>query len=207
MEGDISKVGLPSVSRETNDRLSDYVGMIQKWNKSINLISPLSASEIWSRHILDSAQLLGHRLSDQDHWVDLGSGGGLPALVLAILAKGQALSMRFTLVESDRRKSVFLSQVVRELALPASIICSRIESVPPLKANIVSARALASLEKLCSWTHPHLHPSGRAVFPKGAKFCDEIESARRSWQFDLSEVPSITDNGAKILILENIQHA
>lgn len=202
-----SPFDLSNVSRETNHMLATYVAMIEKWNRSINLISTTTEAIIWTRHIHDSAQLFAYRKTDEDHWVDFGSGGGLPAVVLAILARGMNLSMRFTLVESDRRKAVFLTQVTRELDLPVTTICARIEDTEPLMADVVSARAVAALDQLCAWSHPHLAQKGRAVFPKGAKFSDEIDNARIRWVFDLSEFPSATDPDAKVLILENIRHA
>lgn len=198
--------GLSDVSRETNEQLSHFVAMIKKWNRSINLVSPTTLDDIWDRHIADSAQLLAHRRTDHDLWVDFGSGGGLPALVLAILAKGNGLEVTFRLVESDQRKAVFLNQVIRELGLVASVLCDRVENLRPLGANIVSARAVASLEVLCGWAQRHLVPGGRAIFPKGIRSSEEVLVARRQWAFDIIEVPSMTDAGAKVLILENICH-
>jgi 16S rRNA (guanine527-N7)-methyltransferase len=180
--------------------------LIQKWNKSINLVSAASIEGIWDRHIRDSAQLFQHRKSDVGHWVDIGSGGGLPGIVLSILAKGKQLPIRFTLVESDRRKSIFLDQAIRELDLDTAVICSRIEAVPPLQADIVSARALADLATLCSMAKRHLNPGGRAVFPKGLKSNEEILVARTQWAFDLLEAPSVTDDRATVLILESIRN-
>jgi 16S rRNA (guanine527-N7)-methyltransferase len=198
--------GLKDVSRETLEQLSCFVSLVKKWNKSINLVSPSTIDDIWNRHILDCAQLFEFRKSDADHWVDLGSGGGLPGLVLAIMAQGLGGQMKFSLVESDRRKSVFLAVTAKQMNLNVTVHCERIENLAPLGADVVSARAVAGLDTLCSWATRHLAPSGCAVFAKGARSAEEVVMARKNWTFDITEKPSYTEKEAKILILENIRH-
>lgn len=192
------------VSRETFDRLQVFQALVLKWNPTVNLISRASAAQIWDRHILDSAQIAFLANPPVSHWADLGSGGGFPALVLAIIARERFPGSRFTLVESDARKSAFLAQAVRTLDLPAQIAVSRIESTPPLGADILTARALAPLETLLSYAHRHLRPEGAAYFPKGTSHAQEIAVARRQWRFDLSVHISRTDSNAAILKVTGI---
>lgn len=195
-----------NVSRETFEKLEAYVDLVLKWNPRINLVSKSSADQIHDRHITDSVQLAEGIESEVDLWADLGSGGGFPGLVLAILSAEKPLARRFILVESDARKSAFLAQVTRLLDLPVTIKTERIEKLAPLDANVLSARALASLNELCGFADRHLLSDGRAVFPKGATFQHEIEEAKASWSFDLAIKPSVTNPDSAILHLWNIKH-
>ncbi|MFC3613472.1 16S rRNA (guanine(527)-N(7))-methyltransferase RsmG [Lutimaribacter marinistellae] len=195
--------GLPNVSRETNDKLRTFVALVEKWNPRINLVSRISLEEIWSRHVADSAQL--YELSEgTGHWVDIGSGGGFPGIVCAILAEQDDRFDRFTLVESDTRKSTFLRTAIRECGLKANVLNKRIESLPKLEANVLSARALADLDGLLKFSVLHLRPDGLALFPKGARWRKEVELARQSWNFDHEAVKSKTEAQAVILKLKGI---
>ena len=194
------------VSRETSEKLASYVALIQKWNKAINLISRSSEADIWQRHIADSAQLAQHLPSGPRLWLDLGSGAGLPGIVLAIIAAEVAPSLRFELVEVDQRKATFLRQVSRELGLNVTVLTERIEALTPRLADVVSARALASLSDLCNFAERHLDADGIAVFLKGAGAEAEIEVARRKWSFNLESFPSKTSADALVLKLKKIRH-
>lgn len=194
------------VSRETLEKLDLFMSLVEKWNAAINLVAPGSLPGAWDRHVLDSAQifmLAPHPV----HWVDIGSGGGFPGLVVAILAAAKRPDMRVTLIESDRRKSTFLSQAARELDLRVSVLTDRAESVSPLAADIVSARALAALTDLCWLAHRHLAPHGMAIFPKGASAETELAEARRNWMFDAELIPSYTDPLARVIKMTNLRHA
>lgn len=195
-----------SVSRETEQLLLHFVELVTKWTKRINLVSAQSLSDIWSRHVLDSAQLYVLSPKSTQHWADLGSGAGFPGIVVSLLALGQNRPLRVTLLESDQRKATFLRAAARELGIAPHIIAARIEHVPSLQADIVSARALAALPLLLGYAHLHLHPSGLALYPKGRSVADEIALARADWHFDLVATPSITDPAAQILQIENIAH-
>ena len=141
-----------SVSRETNRRLNAYTDVLIKWNRSINLVAPSTINSIHHRHISDSAQLYTLAEPTDGRWLDLGSGGGLPGVVIAIMAAGT--NVEFELVESDTRKAAFLRTVARELSLPnLAITAKRIESLPTGDHQFVSARALAPLKALL----PHIH--------------------------------------------------
>lgn len=195
------------VSRETFDRLTALTALLQKWNPAINLVAKSTVAEAWDRHILDSAQLYRLAPSQLHHWADLGSGGGFPGLVIAILAQEKDPGCRITLVESDQRKATFLRQAARELGLlKVTVLAERIEALSPLAADVLSARALAALPQLCHFALRHLSPTGLALFPKGAQHLDEVAQARHDWHFDLSTFPSDTDPAAVVLAMKAIQH-
>ncbi|SMR82532.1 16S rRNA (guanine527-N7)-methyltransferase [Aliiroseovarius halocynthiae] len=192
------------VSRETFERLEAYVALMKKWNPAINLVAPSTISQIWSRHILDSAQIYGLVPEDHNIWCDLGSGGGLPAVVVAIMAKDQHPDARVVCIESDVRKSTFLRTVARELDLTLSVSSERIEKADPQGADVLSARALAPLNKLCGFAERHLKPGGVAIFPKGENYRHEIQEALENWSFQLDTYPSKTHPDAFVLKIGEI---
>lgn len=198
------------VSRETYADLQAYAGLLEKWNPAVNLVSKTGMVELWHRHILDSAQifpLMAEPASKAQLWCDLGSGGGLPGLVVAIQAKHAQPDLKVILVESDRRKGVFLAEVARNLRLNVTVLSRRIDDVPPLAADILSARGLASLALLCGFADRHLREGGAAIFPKGAMAAAEISAAESVWDFKLTSHTSQTDSSAQILVLEDIHRA
>ncbi|MES0825540.1 16S rRNA (guanine(527)-N(7))-methyltransferase RsmG [Ruegeria sp. SCP11] len=191
------------VSRETLGRLETYVSLVQRWNPKINLVSRRSLEDIWSRHILDSVQV--YRCVDGfQNWVDLGSGGGFPGMVCAIMAVEEAPDAQFTFVESDQRKSAFLRNVARECGARCTVISRRIEEVDPLNADILSARALAELRILLSFCDRHLSEQGTALLPKGANWKKELEGAREEWNFDCEPITSLTEPQAVILRIKGV---
>lgn len=192
------------VSRETFERLEAYVALMKKWNTAINLVSPNTISEIWTRHILDSAQIYGLAPDNPYIWCDLGSGGGLPALVVAIMAKEANPDLTVTCIESDLRKATFLRTVARELALNLSVRSERIENAKPQSADVLSARALAPLDALCGFAMRHLKPDGVAIFPKGENYRQELQEALENWTFHLDTYPSKTHPNAVILKIEGL---
>ena len=192
------------VSRETIARIEEFQALVLKWTKKINLIAPSTATDVWQRHIVDSAQLYRHVDHDYKLWVDIGSGGGFPGIVLACLAKELRPDATFVLIESDQRKSTFLRTAARELALPVTAISKRIEEAPAQNADVISARALGSLDQLLHFSAPHLKSDGICAFQKGRTHQTEIVAARANWQFELEAHQSITDSEAAILILKDI---
>ena len=194
------------VSRETLDRLHTLSALLGKWNPAINLVAKSTVSQTWDRHILDSAQLFNLAPADATHWVDMGSGGGFPGLVIACLAADLRPQLAVTLIESDQRKATFLRQASRDLGLNPTILCARIESADPQKADILSARALAALPALLGMAARHLASDGLALFPKGATWRQEVEQARKDWHFDVTPHPSPTDPQGAVLALKAIHH-
>ncbi|MBY8976407.1 16S rRNA (guanine(527)-N(7))-methyltransferase RsmG [Rhodobacteraceae bacterium NNCM2] len=188
-----------SVSRETIERLAAYEALLLRWTKRINLISRNTVEAAWQRHIVDSAQIFP--LADENWriWVDLGSGGGLPGLVVAILAKELIPEGQVHLVESDLRKSVFLETVKRELDLNVTVHQTRIEDVQPFEADIVSARALASVSRLLPLSQPFCGTDTRVLLMKGAGLDSELTEAEQHWHIEADQIPSVTDPSARIL--------
>lgn len=200
----LSRLRGRDVSRETFDRLAGFVGVLEKWNARINLVSSASLKEVWTRHILDSLQLFDHADARCGHWADLGCGGGFPGLVVALAARTEAPDLRVSLVESDKRKAAFLAAVLRETGATASVHPARIETLPPLAADVVSARALAPLDTLIAYAARHMSPKGKAFFPKGRNCKAELTEALASWRFRYQKHPSKTDSQAVILQIEDI---
>lgn len=193
------------VSRETLADLDAYATLLRKWNPSINLVARSTLPQIWTRHFLDSAQVYDLADGESGLWADIGTGGGFPGLVAAILAKHEGRDLTFVLVEADKRKATFLRQVGAQLNLPVTVLAERIESVHPLRARILSARALAPLSRLLSHAERHLHPDGTALFQKGAAYRKELAEALENWTFRREEYPSTTDASAVVLKLGEIQ--
>ena len=195
---------LPDVSRETIERLELYAALLKKWNPSINLVSKASLADLWLRHILDSVQIFEMADHPVDHWVDLGSGGGFPGLVMAIMAAETGSPARVTLVESDARKCTFLRTVIRETGTRADIINDRIENAAPLEADILSARALSDLTTLLHYADRHLKQTGLAIFPKGETWKKELEEAQAKWCFQYEFAQSKTEAGPVILRISGV---
>lgn len=196
-----------NVSRETLKRLSLYETLLRKWNPAINLVSNGTLKDLWTRHFLDSAQLFNVASLSEGRWVDLGSGGGFPGLVIAILSSEMAPGIQVTLVESDLRKSAFLSTVAREIGLNVLVRSERIERLEPMDADVLSARALASLPRLLEFAQLHLKSSGTALFPKGATWRDEVALARTHWVFNVDSIPSLTDPTSVVLKIQGVSRA
>ena len=196
-----------NVSRETIEGLEHFAALIEKWTAKINLISKGSLSDLWDRHILDSAQLLKICPRNIHNWLDLGSGGGLPGVVVAILAKELIPMLTMTMVESDKRKSVFLRTAIRELDLNATVLNARIEKLPPERADVISARALAELDVLLALAEPHLTKNTVCLFQKGEKWEKELSKAQQSWSFQCDITKSKTQSGAIILKLGEVTRA
>ena len=193
------------VSRETSDRLDAYQDLIRKWNPRINLVAPSTLDDLKKRHIDDCLQLAAQVSTVSGSWVDLGSGGGLPGIVVAIALADQNLSI--TLIESDQRKSAFLRTAIRELDLNnAQILTARIEQAAPQNADYLSARALAPLPRLMPYLVRHLGANGQAWLMKGQRWQDEVDEARQAWAFDVESYESVTQSGAAILKISGVTH-
>jgi len=192
------------VSRETHQRLTLYAELLRQWTARINLVARSTLPDLWTRHFADSAQLYRLAPHPVDHWVDLGSGGGFPGLVIAILGMEAGSPARVTLVESDMRKAAFLATVIRQTGAPATVIARRAETLKPLGADVLSARALASLPVLLGHAERHLAPSGTALFPKGVSWEKECVAARDKWKFDARVATSETDDGAVVMSIKGV---
>lgn len=189
-----------NVSRETIASFATYVALLLKWNPTINLIGPSTENDIWERHIIDSLQL-AQWIPESHRILDLGSGGGLPGIPLAILG------YNVTMVESDQRKCIFLQEAIRTLGIGerTRILNTRIESLPEETYETISARALASLSELCAHAYPHMGINAQCLFPKGERYRMEIEDARMKWDFHSHEHSSASHSQSIVLQLTDLQ--
>ena len=187
------------VSRETIEMLEHFVELTLKWSPRINLISKSTHSVIWSRHIADSLQIVPLISGSPTSWLDLGSGGGFPGVVAAICLKPSVPECRFTLVDSDSRKGVFLKTVARELDLNMEVLSDRIQDIVRPPSDIITARALARLPDLLEMAHPHVKKNSVCLFLKGADADCELTQARESWTMEVEQIKSITNPNGVIL--------
>lgn len=195
------------VSRETFAALEAFEADFRKWSARINLAAPSTLDALWSRHILDSAQiakLAPHAL----RWLDIGSGGGFPGAVLAILLKDRP-GAHIDLVESNNKKASFLRAVLGSCSAPAKVHVSRIEEAAGLFAQpqIVTARALAPLPKLLGLAEPWLADGATALFHKGRDYEAEVKESVNEWCFDLIEHQSRIDQTSRILEISGLTRA
>ena len=188
-----------NVSRETMMMLTQYLVVLTKWNPKINLVASSTLQNAWHRHFADSAQLWDLAPEGATQWLDIGSGAGFPGLVIAAIASEKSPDMQITLIESDRRKSIFMQTAAREMGVNVRIISERIETLEPMNADILSARALAPLAQLLEFAELHLKPTGTCLFPKGARANSELTAATSSWHIPHEVFPSQTDSEAVIL--------
>jgi 16S rRNA (guanine527-N7)-methyltransferase len=195
------------VSRETELALDTFLDRVVVWTSKIGLVSRGAINDLKERHLNDSAQLYLHLGATQKSWADLGSGGGFPGLVIAILARDARPDLRVTLIEADQRKATFLRMMAAELSLNAFVIPQRIEVAPKQAADIVSARALAPLVSLLAMVERHLASDGTALLLKGASHAEEIEAAREKWHFNVDVRQSITQPEAALLKIKDIRRA
>jgi 16S rRNA (guanine527-N7)-methyltransferase len=207
LPSDISALaGVYPVSHETAERLETFVALLRKWQHAENLVSPKTLGEIWRRHIADSLQLLRFFPGDR-RWLDLGSGGGLPGMVLAICLP---LGSMVHLVESNRRKCAFLRAAVRETGAAAQVHEGRIEEAlagwtEPV--DRVTARALAPLSELLDLAEPVMKKGVPAAFMKGLEADREIAKARERWSFTVARHESVTGEGGVILDIGMLRRA
>jgi len=187
------------VNRDQMDRLASYLILLQKWQGRINLVGPQTMLDPWKRHFLDSAQLVPLLPEGRPKVVDLGSGGGFPGMVHAMLSTADV-----HLVESDGRKCVFLREVARLTDTDVTVHNGRIESLPPLRANVVTARALAPLEHLMDLAQPMLLRGSICLFLKGRAVDSELTASKKNWKMRVRRIPSRSDPEGVILKLDQI---
>jgi 16S rRNA (guanine527-N7)-methyltransferase len=185
------------VPRETQDRLEILVDTLSRWQKAINLVSQATLWEVWTRHVLDSAQLVPLIPPEAKSLLDLGSGAGFPGLVVAALEPRLAV----TLMEADARKAAFLGEASRRMGLakPPKIVTTRIEGGPPIEPDVITARALAPLGQLLSWANRYRGDTTICLFHKGKGWQAELTEAMKSWDIPNQPSTSVTDIGAVIL--------
>jgi len=197
-------LALTPVSRETEERLDRYVQLLLRWQSKINLLSPSTLPELWTRHVADSLQLIP--LAPQARiWADLGSGGGFPGLPIALA--GEAGTM-VHLIESNGKKAAFLREAVRVTGARAVVHHERTEKFGEScveTVDVVTARAVAPLKTLCDQAFPLLRGGAIGVFPKGQDVDVELTHAAKYWRLDVSKVPSKTSPGGSIVVVRSLE--
>jgi 16S rRNA (guanine527-N7)-methyltransferase len=192
---------------EVRADLTRYESLLHRWQRVQNLVSRETLNDVWTRHFADSLQVLPLLTPTDHNFLDLGSGGGFPALPLAIASRGDS-NRRFVLVEPNGRKASFLRTVARELELRVDVLAKRADEVDSRETstpNVVTSRALADLTQLCGWMAPFFGPGTRAILHKGREHVKELEDAATQWQFDVLSTQSETDSGGVLLTLRNLQ--
>jgi 16S rRNA (guanine(527)-N(7))-methyltransferase RsmG len=189
----------PPIPEQARPALEVYAALLGRWNPRINLVSPRDLPRLWERHIADAAQLVPLIPPGVSRIADLGSGAGLPGLILAIITGTET-----HLVERDQRKAAFLREAARETAAPATVHAADAAVLPPLGATLVTARALAPLAALLPLATRHLAPGGVLLFPKGATAEAELTAAAPGWTMTVERFPSRTDPAATILRLSEV---
>jgi 16S rRNA (guanine527-N7)-methyltransferase len=193
-----------NVSRETFRLMEIIVSQLVKWQARINLVSPGTMTSIWQRHIADSLQLVA-LAPDALRWIDLGSGGGFPGLVVAA-AFADKPGFLMSLVESNGKKCAFLRETARLAGLPVEVLQGRIEDVVsklPDRFDVVSARALAPLTVLLGLAEPLLSNGATGLFHKGQDVDDEVRTATISWNLDANLIHSQTEAAAAIVMVRS----
>ena len=196
---------LCTVSDNTIKRLEDYACLLEDWNPKINLVSKTTIPDMWERHFLDSAQVWPLIPKGTNHLVDIGSGAGFAGLVLAVISAEKTPDMKVTLIESDTRKCAFMRSAARAMGITVEIITKRIESIENINADVLTARALASVSDLLGHSSQILSSDGVCLFLKGEACGIELEQARDSWNFDAELTPSVTHPSGVIAKLSGIK--
>ena len=193
---------LLGVSRETLDQLQAYLDLLARWQARINLVGPSTLADPWRRHILDSGQLWRWWPQGARTLADLGSGAGLPGLVLAVLG-----APIVHLIESDQRKAAFLREAARACGVTVTVHAARSDAVPPLAADVVTARALAPLPELLELAQRHVHAGTTCLFLKGKGAASELTRARENWTMQVATAGSLSDPEGQVLLISEIRPA
>ena len=199
-------LSLTPVSRETAARLDRFVSLLLGWQRRINLIAPSTVDKVWTRHVADSLQLLPLAPAARA-WIDMGSGGGFPGLVIACALAGVPDAV-VHLIESNGKKAAFLREATRALQLPATVHHARIEDFVASfdsQVDVVTARAVAPLSDLLERAEPLLKRGAQAVFPKGQDVEAELTQTSKYWNIEAEFIPSLTDPRARIVVVRRAE--
>ena len=193
-----------NVSRETLNGFYEYETLLSKWNEKINLVSKNTLVDIWERHFLDSGQIIKHVEASGKRWVDVGSGAGFPGLVVALLLRDRKIDCDLVLVEKNPKKGFFLNEVIRKLNLSVEVLNDNIDSLEPLNADILTARAFSELENLIEIAFRHRKKEGICLFLKGENYRMELDKTLNYWFFDYDIVDSLSSSSGKIIRVKKI---
>lgn len=194
-----------SVSCETMELLTVYHNLLVEWQSKFNLVSNSSLQYAWNRHFEDSVQLYEYIPKNAVSLIDFGSGAGFPAMVLAIIAKDKTPYLNFTLVESIKKKTLYLNEVALKTGVSVNIINDRIENIKKQKYDVITSRAMTSLNDLLKYAYPFCHKQTVCIFPKGKNYSSELAEAHKTWKFKCDIKQSKVSDEGKILIVTDIQ--
>ena len=194
-----------NVSCETIEKLKTYQELLFEWQKRFNLVSNSSLEDVWNRHFADSAQLYKYIPQYANNLIDFGSGAGFPAMVLAIMGLEKTPYLNVSMVESIKKKTLYLKDVADKTGVDVNIINDRIENLPSIKYDVITSRAMASLIDLLKYSVRFCHQKTVCIFPKGKNYKEELAEAHKAWRFKcIIEASEVSDEG-KILIITNIR--
>ena len=193
-----------NVSRETLNGFYEYETLLSKWNEKINLVSKNTLVDIWERHFLDSGQIIKHVEASGKRWVDVGSGAGFPGLVVALLLRDRRIDCELVLVEKNPKKGFFLKEVIRKLNLSVEVVNDNIDTLEPLNADILTARAFSELNNLIEIAFRHRKKEGICLFLKGENYRIELDKTLNYWFFDYDIVDSLSSSSGKIIRVKKI---
>ena len=193
-----------NVSRETLNYFYEYKTLLSKWNEKINLVSKHTLVDIWERHFLDSGQIIKNVEVSGKRWVDVGSGAGFPGLVVALLLRDRKVDCDLVLVEKNKKKVLFLNEVIRKLNLSVKVVNDNIYTLEPLNADILTARAFSELNNLMEIAFRHRKKEGICLFLKGENYRIELDKTLNNWFFDYDIIGSLSSSFGKIIRVKKI---
>lgn len=193
-----------SVSRETFDELKLYQSLLEEWQTKFNLVSNSSLADAWNRHFIDSVQLFSFVPNSAKNLADFGSGAGFPGMVLAIVAKNKTPYLKVSLFESIKKKTLYLKEVSEKTNTAVEIVNDRIEKITNRKFDVITSRAMTSLNELLKYSFPFCHKDTVCIFPKGKSYSEELAEAHKYWSFKCQIETSCVSEDGKILIITKI---
>jgi 16S rRNA (guanine527-N7)-methyltransferase len=196
-----------NVSRETLASFRNWHALLQEANQTTNLVGRSTMDDFWKRHALDGFQLIDHAPDNGNHWLDFGAGAGIPGIAIALAMRDRALSdCELTMVESVSKKARFIDASIKMTAAPAKAINCRVEALNGVQSfDVITARAVAALDKLLMYSFPLLKTGGICLFPKGQRYRQELTDANKYWTFDVDVRPSLTSDEGVILHLSSVR--
>ena len=195
-----------NVSRETLALLEAYEASLNEWQQKMNLVSKNSLPEAWKRHFLDSMQLFSLLPKEGRIVYDFGSGAGFPGMVLAVMAKSETPYLKFKLVESIKKKTLYLKAVKELTGANVEVINNRIENIHPEIADVITSRAMCALPDLLQYARPFCGKKTKLIFLKGRSYKQELTAAQNEWKFNLEILPNQECEDGVILVITDLHH-
>jgi len=193
-----------NVSRETFDRLKTYEASLNEWQTKLNLVSNSSLNDAWNRHFKDSVQLMKYIPEKAKIMLDFGSGAGFPGMVIAIVAAEKMPHLKVSLIESIKKKTVYLNAVKELCGVNVHIINDRIENLPSFNADVITSRAMCNLSDLLKYSYKFSNKKTTLIFPKGKSFKEEIKNAQKKWNFECKVFTNEINEEGVILVINNV---